>query len=613
MTKTSTRIRRAAVCIGVDRVGGGLVPLHSAASGAVSMAVWAETQGCEVRLHTDGPNRGVRRCDVLASINKLVDERVYDQLVIYFAGHGLVPAPGTETWLLTDAAEDSSEAVNVLLTAEYARRAGIAHVVLISDACRSYVNGPPFYGLHGAEIIRKPVGNHDPADIDIYFATRPGNPAYELLPEDHAGYGIFTRCLLEIVGAPPHDIIDHITIGAPSASTPSRSETIPVVTSRALKQPLIDAVSAWAIAIDPLLDQRPEIRVETALPQYFATVESVSESRGVPDEDHGPLLRRGAGPFIRYEHRPNRESQNRAAMKSSDPVQKLADSLRLPESLHAVGRRREDWHPFPESVAWIVVRGADVLGVTVVGWELAENQSDRSGTQLLVLVSTSSFSNGDPTSAVLQFADGTGTIVILTPGAAVAVVVEDGRVAGMQYYSYDSLLDPAEVDMQSREVALITYEAQNGSLPDSSERSESRGPLRFRGWRSSNAAWVERLVSLTLRGYGTAERGRFAPGIFDDSLSDRIISFDVALLASRAVQQSGVGVNGRRVKDVIEHRLFYPFSPLLTRGWLLLGDDPAVARPFHKLLSRHLIPALYTTFDPNGVMLAHDITVGEDR
>ncbi|RBO85538.1 caspase family protein [Nocardia puris] len=94
MTATTTGHRRAAVCIGVDRVGG-LDPLTAAASGAAAMAAWARAQGCTVAPHTDleGP---VHRREVLATIKALVDERIYDQLIVYFAGHGLLSAPGVE-------------------------------------------------------------------------------------------------------------------------------------------------------------------------------------------------------------------------------------------------------------------------------------------------------------------------------------------------------------------------------------------------------------------------------------------------------------------------------------------------------------------------------------
>lgn len=57
---------------------------------------------------------------------------------------------------------------------------------------------------------------------------------------------------------------------------------MPVLTSCGLKQPLIDAVVDHAAAIRITLDQRPQIRVETALPRFFATVADSPESPASP-------------------------------------------------------------------------------------------------------------------------------------------------------------------------------------------------------------------------------------------------------------------------------------------------------------------------------------------
>lgn len=126
--------------------------IESSRSGASAVAAWAEVQGCDTVLHTDSNGAAVTRRAIFESIRDLVSTQQYSQLLSYFAGHGIVLAAGTETWLLSDAANDPAEAINMLLSAEYARSAGIKHVVLISDACRTSARRP--FNLTGLSVSR---------------------------------------------------------------------------------------------------------------------------------------------------------------------------------------------------------------------------------------------------------------------------------------------------------------------------------------------------------------------------------------------------------------------------------------------------------------------------
>ncbi|MEU5762239.1 caspase family protein [Nocardia sp. NPDC047648] len=606
MTGPLAGYRRAAVCIGVDRVAG-LQPLRAAAAGATAVADWARSQGCDVTLLTDGAGSSVSRRDVFESVRAVVEQRIYDQLIVYFAGHGLLMSPGAEVWLLSDAASDSTEAVNMLLTAEHARLAGIPHVVLISDACRTYVSGPPFYGLTGASVFPLPAHEVGVAELDIYFGTAPGNPAYEVRSASRPGYGIFTHCLLDVLGAPPRDIVEYVSasahpaFGAASANHGSSAAGVAVVTSRALKPPLITAVIDHAARIDPLLDQRPDIRVETALPQFLATVEKTGSlpSRPAPSTSK-QATSRALDVITRLSGRRGRAPWRSREHETDARIRRLAGRLRDPAADLSA--------PIDPSHAWVAIRGTQLRHVTAVGWEISDQQQ-RTDLHRWEFVPAGRY--GFATSAVLQFDNETGTVVPLVPGTVATVVVDGGRVTAMNYTTVTSgreNLGLRRMLEDSRErLAVVTDAAQNGDMAPALQRpAPERDPRRSLG-RSHNHT-TDFLVHDMLEAYAASEQGKFDADLIRLALGDRIVSFDLALLASRPSATGGRSLSSPSI--IFSEHIVHPFTPLMTRGWLLLGDNPAPARPYHRQLARHLIPALYTTFDTEGVDIALDILLG---
>src|SRR5438046_3122848 len=145
---------RAAVVIGVDKVGG-FQPLRAASSGAKSVADWLKLEGFDVKLIVDdtGP---VRAADLKAAIKTLIDRGTLDQLVIYFAGHGVVNAFNTEFWLLSGAPDDLDEAVSLKESRDIARNFGIRNVVFISDACRSDADSLRIGAIRGSVVFPTP-------------------------------------------------------------------------------------------------------------------------------------------------------------------------------------------------------------------------------------------------------------------------------------------------------------------------------------------------------------------------------------------------------------------------------------------------------------------------
>ena len=174
-------MKRAAVLIGVNRVKG-LPALNDAVRGAARMREWALAQGFapeRVRLVTDEAGevtvQDVRRC-----IGELLDPMAgVEQLLIYFAGHGLNINYG-EYWLLTGGIEWPAESVDVARSAVLARYCSVPHVVFISDACRTAAVGVQQQFITGSPIFPGVAGGGVEKAVDQFFACTLGNPALEV-------------------------------------------------------------------------------------------------------------------------------------------------------------------------------------------------------------------------------------------------------------------------------------------------------------------------------------------------------------------------------------------------------------------------------------------------
>jgi hypothetical protein len=137
----------------VDRVGGDFTVLNDAAAGARRMHRWAVGRGIVARTHailiTDTPRKPVTHNRILKAITRIVDGAGVEQLILYFSGHG-VNVNNTERWLLSDAPEDATAAVDLAASVDMARYlVGIQHIVIISNACRVAPGGLQIQGVRG--------------------------------------------------------------------------------------------------------------------------------------------------------------------------------------------------------------------------------------------------------------------------------------------------------------------------------------------------------------------------------------------------------------------------------------------------------------------------------
>lgn len=172
---------RATVIIGVKKPGN--LPVLQAIEKCIErVRVWASSQpGMDNRITiiTDTDGDAVPVTAVRDAVKAYVDLGTIDQLIVYFAGHG-VNVKYNEFWLLTDAPNDPNAAVNVGGSIRLARYCGIPHVILISDACRTAADSIQAQAVEGSLIFPNTGPNAQPGCVDIFYASCVGYPALEV-------------------------------------------------------------------------------------------------------------------------------------------------------------------------------------------------------------------------------------------------------------------------------------------------------------------------------------------------------------------------------------------------------------------------------------------------
>jgi len=190
---------RAAVFIGVDKAGD-LPRLRDAAAGARRLHDDAlVAQQFDKRVLLTDENDPVKFDAIADAVQVLIKPGNLSLLLIYFAGHGINRNQG-EFWLLSDAPQRSSAAVNVRGSEYLARYSRIPHVIFISDACRTMADAPPLQHITGGEIFPSWSTPGEGNPVDQFYATGLGNPAHEIRDPEAAARrftAVYTQVLLK--------------------------------------------------------------------------------------------------------------------------------------------------------------------------------------------------------------------------------------------------------------------------------------------------------------------------------------------------------------------------------------------------------------------------------
>jgi hypothetical protein len=616
-------LKRAMVAIGVNAPDSTVLPaLKAAATGAEDVAKWGESQGFDVALLTDALSP-ITVSDVFKAVKRFVDAGTYSQLVLYFSGHGVLLSPDSEVWVLSGALANPNETINVRGSIAAARTGRIPHIVVVSDACRSMPSNFLMGSLSPGVVFPTNSPKAPMPEVDIFYATLPGDVAYELPPaEAVARYrGLLTDCMLGALRSEHPALVDQIGSGAESRR---------VITSRRLKNHLVEAVPAAATAVSIQLAQDPDMRVESDLPKFLAEL-AQQPSEPPPDMSVATSPWRSSEMIVRRtlqkgRPRPRVLKKGGAKKAGKRPVARAARKVAVPVPAPAVPLARS-WQYWLSSLdhsnttprqrlpnvagrnsvskitasryidhflgfTGIVVSVIDVIGIRVTGFKQPCS---------LRLIGGSIHSSVDhspkrgvpPRSALIRFVDGSCVVVSVLPGYIASVIAEEGRVLTVNYTPSRS--NPGEYAMfeySAREIeesrALVATLARHGSLRFEAHTMEATARFLRKHKR----------VDPTL--------GLFAAyAYFEAGLADGVSSvyqymrgdpfpllFDVALLKMQVPMTDGV--------KAPRNLNFAPWLPVLTQGWMLLGKaEEHMPKPL-KQARRFLKPGLWTTFMKEG-------------
>lgn len=577
-------MRKACIAIGVDEVCNvaKLTHLRAASKGAEEFAAWAKRSDprFETQCVTDRVDPvGVSKIKEL--VDQIVTSQSYGQLLIYFAGHGLLKTWDTELWLLSRAASDPNEAVNLVGSVRYARNSGIPHILFVSDACRS-VSADAILGQVDGSLIfpTRRVPLQRAPEVDVYYASLPGDPSYEIPAEDACELydGVFTKCLLEgLKGLEP----------ALRERVDEDQQRIEVVSSRTLKPWLEEKVQRAMTAASIALEQIPEVRVESQAPKYLTRVNlSESHHTALPTaplpatvplssssalrafaEDNGI-----AHPFLPDgEMRPQFFSRSRAESMLNQQVDELL-----------AAKSRE---PFETRTGFTII-GSKVAGSFVDGIGGRSDLFEESGSSQIRV-----YEQPRPQSVVIQFENGNGTCLAALPGYIGTVVVKDHCVVSVSYTpSRNSFHWPeyqyAKDDLEKRR-AFTAVAARRGIFKIEPENAAS-----FAGF-IRQLKYIDPTLGI-YAAYAYSQIGRMADvvSVYEWMREEQgvPVPFDVALLSDRLDEERDLG--RRRI-------LYAPWTPMLTQGWALLHEELPIANWLLEA-RRYTLPSLWTTFGPDG-------------
>lgn len=563
-------MNRCAVVIGVNKTGD-LPVLSAAASGAKEFSTWAESQGIDIALLTDDNGNIITLRDVKNAIRTFVEQQTYSQLIVFFSGHGILRAPDYELWLLSGAPADPDEAINVPGSIWLARNAGIKHVVIISDACRSRPNTSRLSQIQGGVIFPNEAARLPRPSVDVFYATLPGDPALEVpAAESTNNYqGIFTECLLKGLRGNVPEVI--VNIGPAGGA-----EKQWVIPSWEMKPYLEDEVPTAASRVSIKLQQDPDIRVESHPPHFLATVAPPSKT---------------VTPKTQDTNRPVTVQHVVQSLKEDSYFQGHMQDTSLPADTRAVASESK---LAKEMKRIIEVKGREsfetTTGFTVIGSKIRRAVATKS---ICVVFEESGLEHvrvheeGKPQTVVIELADGTGIPLAVLPGSIGTVLIENDRVVNVSYvpsrgsFKYDNYQIVAKEIEERRAFAAA---------------ASRNGLFRFRGGIEAldGARYLRALKSIdpTLglyAGYAYAQAGEFEEieSVYRYMQEEpEPILFDVALLAQK--------LNNKE-------QAVSPFCPMLTQGWAIMDSSNGYETPcFIRKLGRELLPGLWTTFSQEG-------------
>ncbi len=604
---------RAAVVIGVDKTGD-LPVLNDAAAGAVRVAAWLTAEGYDVTALTDTDKTPVLVSGVFSAIETIVSKGVYEQLVIYFSGHGYLN-DGSEHWLLSNAPANPNEAISLDENIDLARDCGIPNVIFISDACRSTPGSLKADRVRGSMIFpNNGIAGAGRADVDRFFACLPGNPSFEVPVDKSTGQysGLYTASLR------------HAHENTPQTQT-EMVGGIEVLTNRKLKKLLPALVDAAARQSSKTLFQKPDTIVESEPDIFIAKVQRSAPAASAQPEfppSPSPGLQRAlpsvpapAG-FFRKLILPDPIAITRTLRDHAEDL--LAEQmgiavylglppipdLRLRGAID-LARQQSNVTHF-ETGCGFALRGVRVAAAAAIGCTAEILGYKNNETAIRVTWSAPPPAKNFDGTVLIRFEDGAGVVLAALPDYIGTVIVDyDGggkaRTDGVTQITYTPsgntarwpLFEKVKTRVDDMR-ALVSGLARNGVF-----RVDKDQAAVFASHLDTGGAFDPTLslyAAYALNDIGLRDGIETITTRLRDDLNGTTL-YDLALL-------------GRPAESPDTARLV-PFCPMLSRGWPLTRTRKTPLSETIREAGQYRRATLWTTFDAAGMdLLFNALTSG---
>lgn len=572
-------IKKCAVIIGVNNVRN-TEPLQAAAEGARKFDAWAQDQDYKTTLLTDEQEGSKVTFDqVFEAIDDFINEQYYDLMIVYFSGHGIWKDTLAEHWLLSEAARNPNEAVNIISSAFAAEYCGIPHVVFISDACRTKTGNNALSRVNGGCIFPSEFSEY-PSVVDRFNGSRVLKPAYEKpAAGNSAAFGIFTECLLEGLSGQVPGVITLVREG---------QGHIKVIASQELKGYLELVVPIAAAKVRPDYTQHPDVRVQSRKPRHIARF-------GDPIPPGSPEL----FPFNEQAAQPpgpndlNVNSGYEGIGVLEDPTPYI--DRRMLQKLESFPGKFPDQRDHVQGVidrfrSSFIIDGATDLQVNRQ-WPAEHMISEGK----YAAISIPEDYNKD--FILLRLSNGNGVPLTIIPGFIGVVLLKNNHVVNISYhpgpsnYRYHENEQMRPWVMEGR--AYIAAAVQLGVFRitgTTADIKDAAGFIRY------SKAFDPTLGLYAAYAYAQASDWEQVQSVYDYMKREpEPVLFDVALLNYLGSYRTGV---------IKKFKHTGGFGPVLTQGWSYLTTDFKKFPRHLEKQSRYLVPGLWTTFTEVGADLA---------
>jgi hypothetical protein len=574
---------RAGIFIGVDK-SGDLQKLNDAAAGAKRMHEWALEQGMADRTHakliTDAGGQKVQPDQITDAVHKVCSGAGVDQLIVYFAGHG-INLQHSDRWLLTEVPARPYAAVNVLGSVELARTCGIPHVVMISDACRVAPEGIQNQNIQGIEIFPNTGSGERMNPVDQFVACYLGRTAAEVKNPalDAANYSaLYTDALLDALLGTRPEILE------PGEA----SDTAKYVKLWALKVYLETEVPrrVKVLKLEKKVNQNPDAII-TSRTGWLARIEAAIAATRGGGVSRGPTPPPFSPPLsLRTVSRAVTASASEGNRENIERTLQEAVAAGVAGAKQFAGTLEHITQPFGpdhfESQCGIKVRGARI---TTFLAPLATGSLLGNDGNLLRIDRL----EGPGVSVLLRLENRTGCVVPVIQGFLSALTFDQGELVDVAYEPSDNTGRWGLYKNRASEVRALRAVAATASRLG-----------RFR-LDVSDAEKVARQMQYA-KGIDPTLAVYAAYAYHDLQLVDHIREMSKYLAADVGVTFFDLELLGRRLvgTSIGRSQNVLPFMPLLSQGWSLLRAHRVKLHPALDGIEQSLRDSLWTQFDERG-------------